>query len=234
MKGEYDDMAKINYINIESIHSQAYSALYAVASKERRKKADKYIKREDAIMCILSEAMLCYALYQTGRSIALPVKRDGNGKPYVEGESFKFNVSYAGNFVAIGYGETEIGIDVERIFIDSGRELVAKYYYTEAEYNEIFKDGIEENNALQFTQIWTMKEAYLKYLGTEKNRPLASFTADRINGTVMDTDGNVIHGVGLYSKLPDSEHCVSVCTEDGEAEFKEISLSELLSALGIA
>ena len=227
-------MANVNYINIESIHPQAYNALYAQASEDRRKKADKYIKHEDAVMCILSEAMLRYALYKTGRSIALSVKRDGNGKPYVEGEQFKFNVSYAGKFVAIAYGETEIGTDVERIFIDSGRELVAKYYYTEEEYAEIFKDGIEENNALQFAQIWTMKEAYLKYLGTEKNRPLASFTADRINGLVKDENGGVIEGVGLYSEFPDSEHCISVCSEDKDVEFKEISLGELLSALGIA
>ena len=227
-------MAKINYINIESIHPQAYSALYEQASENRRKKADKFIKREDAVMCILSEAMLRYALCKTGRNTALTVKKDENGKPYVECEHFKFNVSYAGNYVAIAYGETEIGADIERIFIDSGRELVAKYYYTEEEYAEIFKDGIEENNALQFAQIWTMKESYLKYLGTEKNRPLASFTADRVNGVVKDENGRIIPGIGLYSEFPDSEHCISVCTEDKNIEFKEISLGELLSALGIA
>ena len=226
-------MAKINYINIECIHPLAYSTLYEHASAERQKKADKYIRREDAIMCILSEAMFRYALRQTGRSISLTAQKDKNGKPFVEGEAFKFNVSYAGKFVAIGYGETEIGIDVERIFIDSGRELVAKYYYTEAEYAEIFKDGIEENNALQFTQIWTMKESYLKYLGTEKNRPLVSFTADRINGVIMDSDGKIIPNIGLYSDFPDSEHCISVCTEDIETDFTEISLGELLSALEI-
>ena len=227
-------MTNVNYINIDCIHPLAYSVLYEQASEERRKKADRYIKREDAIMCILSEAMLRYALNKTGRSTTLPVKRDTNGKPFIEGESFKFNISYAGNFVAIGYGKTEVGLDVERIFIDSGRELVAKYYYTEAEYNEIFKDGAEENNAVQFAQIWTMKEAYLKYLGTEQNRPLSSFTADRANGIVIDTSGKIIDSVGLYSEFPDSEHCVSVCTEDTAVEFKEISLGELLNALGIS
>lgn len=227
-------MTNVNYINVDCIHPLAYSVLYEQASEDRRKKADKYIKREDAIMCILSEAMLRYALNKTGRSTMLPVKRDMNEKPFIEGEGFKFNISYAGNFVAIGYCETEIGIDVERIFIDSGRELVAKYYYTETEYNEIFKDGIEENNAVQFAQIWTMKEAYLKYLGTEKNRPLSSFTADRTNGVVIDVSGKIIEGVGLYSSFPDSEHCISVCTEETDVEFKEISLGELLTALGIS
>ena len=66
-KGANDVMAKINYINIESIHPLAYSVLYEQASEERRKKADKYIKQEDAIMCILSEAMLRYALHDVRR-----------------------------------------------------------------------------------------------------------------------------------------------------------------------
>lgn len=226
-------MANINYINIDSIHPKAYFGLYEAASEERRKKADKYIKREDAVMCVLSEAMFRYALYKTGRSTKLVAQRDKNGKPYVQGEAFKFNISYAGKYVAVGYGETEIGIDVERVFIDSGRELVAKYCYTEEENSEIFKDGIEENNAMQFTQIWTMKESYLKYLGTEKNRPLVSFTADRANGTVKEIDGTVIAGIGLHSEFPDAEHCISVCSEDGDVVFEEISLGELLKALGI-
>ena len=232
-KGVLRIMAKVNYINVENIYPLTYAALYDQASDYRRKKADKYNKQEDALTCILSEAMLRYALKQSGLNVLLTPKKDGNGKPYIEGENFKFNVSYAGKYVAIAYGETEIGIDVEEIFIDSGRELVAKYYYTETEYNEIFKDGIEENNALQFAQIWTMKECYLKYLGTEKNRPLASFTANRDSGTVTDLSGSVIEGIRLRSAFPDEDHCISVCTEDSSVDFSEITVDELLGALGI-
>ena len=226
-------MAKVNYINIENVYPLTYAALYDQASEYRRKKADKYNKQEDALMCILSEAMLRYALKQNGLDPLLLPQKDSNGKPFIEGEKFKFNVSYAGKFVAIAYSETEVGIDVDEIFMDSGRELVAKYYYTKTEYDEIFKDGVEENNALQFAQIWTMKESYLKYLGTEKNRPLASFTADRGNGAVTDLDGNLIEGVRLFSDFPDDDHCISVCSEDTAVEFTEITVDELLGALGI-
>ena len=228
-----DAVAKVNYINIENVYPLTYAALYDQASEYRRKKADKYNKQEDALMCILSEAMLRYALKQNGLDPLLLPQKDSNGKPFIEGEKFKFNVSYAGKFVAIAYSEREIGIDVDRIFMDSGRELVAKYYYTETEYDEIFKDGIEENNALQFAQIWTMKESYLKYLGTEKNRPLASFSADRTKGIVTDRDGTIIKGVRLRSAFPDDDHCISVCFEDTDVEFYEITVDELLDALGI-
>ena len=226
-------MAKVDYINIENIYPLTYSALYDQASEYRKRKADKYNKYEDALMCILSEAMLRYALKQKSLNPLLLPQKDSNGKPYIEGEKFKFNVSYAGKYVAIAYSETEIGIDVDEIFMDSGRELVAKYYYTQTEYEEIFKDGIEENNALQFAQIWTMKESYLKYLGTEKNRPLASFTANRANGTVEDLSGSVIEGVRLYSSFPDEDHCISVCSEDSSVDFAEITAEKLLDALGL-
>ena len=98
-------MAKVNYINIENVYPLTYAALYDQASEYRRKKADKYNKQEDALMCILSEAMLRYALKQSGLNVLLTPKKDGNGKPYIEGENFKFNVSYAGKFVAIAYSE---------------------------------------------------------------------------------------------------------------------------------
>ena len=227
-------MAQVNYINIKFLDERTYRLLFSAASEKRRKKAEKYIHRDDALRCILSEAMFRYALSMTGRSTALESETDDNGKPFVRNENFKFNVSHAGKYVAVAYSDTEIGVDVDKIFIDSGRELVAKYYYTETEYDEIFKDGIEENNALQFTQIWTMKESYLKYLGSEKNKPLPSFTADRHNGLILDSNGDITPNIRLFSACPDPEYCISVCSEDENVIFNEISAAQLLSALSLS
>ena len=82
------------------------------------------------------------------------------GKPEVEGSYF--NLSHSEDYVILAVGEMQIGCDIEKI--QSGREGIAKRYFTEAEnrYLETFEG---EARIQEFYRIWTIKESYTKMTG---------------------------------------------------------------------
>jgi len=80
-------------------------------------------------------------------------KKRENGKPYLEGAPFCFNLSHSGEYVACALSECEVGVDIEKVrHVSEGvmRRFVGKC--TESD---------EEN-----TRLWTRYEAIGKFLGT--------------------------------------------------------------------
>ncbi len=83
-----------------------------------------------------------------------------HGKPYLKGNPFYFNLSHSGGIVACAVQTREVGLDVEkkREFSQRLKERIC----TPAEYL-LVSSGSRENENL--TQLWTMKESYMKYTG---------------------------------------------------------------------
>ena len=48
------------------------------------------------------------------------------------------------------------------------------------------------NKTERFSQIWTLKESYIKYLGMGLSKDLNSFSIDALNGCVFDDGRNAI------------------------------------------
>lgn len=89
-------------------------------------------------------------------------KTDENQKPYLENfPDVYFNLSHSGDFVACAVFDGEVGIDIQKL--SEYKEKTAKRICSKNELSEIEQS---ENKDLKFTEIWTKKEAYLKYLGT--------------------------------------------------------------------
>lgn len=96
------------------------------------------------------------------------------GKPFIDGEKdFFFSTSHSGKWVVIIYGTSEVGADVE--IITSNIFSIAERYFTQVEQKYIFESGNESSDE-RFIKLWTLKESYIKYLGTGLNTPLNSFT----------------------------------------------------------
>lgn len=80
------------------------------------------------------------------------------------------NLSHSGNYVLCAYGDRPVGIDIERIRPDM--EKIAKRFFTEAEYEWILQ---QEKKEEAFVRLWTLKESYVKQIGTGLNTPLNQF-----------------------------------------------------------
>ena len=220
-------MIVIKYINITSINSGNYQLFRNVVSEERRMKADRFRFIDDAKRSIFSEVLLQYILYQAvGQLVKMDIAYNEFGKPFLNHmNDFSYNLSHSGKWVVIAYGSSEVGIDIEKIL--TGREDIADIYFTEHEKRFINAATGKERNK-RFTQIWTLKESYIKYLGTGLSSSLNSFSVDMLHGTVTDQNGKVNKDVRLKCYSFDTEYYLSICSVEEEVAFNEIRLENLV------
>lgn len=88
------------------------------------------------------------------------IKRTDSGKPYVDGDDVFFSVSHSGNYFVMLTGNLPVGVDIQK---ETGTDVgaVSRRFFTEEEAAIVRSEGRDF-----FFKLWTMKEAYAKYLGT--------------------------------------------------------------------
>lgn len=99
---------------------------------------------------------------------SIEIERSLHGKPYLKNKpNLHFNLSHTTDMLAIVIAKDPVGIDVENI---ASRNLsvekisrIADRFFTPREQAYIFKTSGDE--IYRFYEIWTKKEAYVKYLG---------------------------------------------------------------------
>ena len=206
-------MTQIRCFDIYQLQPGDYDELYSKSSPERKQRADRYLRKEDSVRCVVAGALM-HLLPGFAQE---DLDRTPDGKPYLKNrEKLHFNLSHSGRWVVIAWGDSPLGIDVEQISLDPGKEQVARRFFRSDEQAYIFAaEG--ETRARRLFRVWTMKESYLKYLGTGINRPLNSFSAlgDRL-------------GVTLSSEyLPDA--CLTLCASDDVMNCRMLTPGQLLA-----
>jgi len=185
---------KIICFDISEITDEKFDFLYNQSTEERKIKSDKYRKKEDKIRCIVSGALLEYALKELisekkavlrnekgnifldfdilknnkeNFTKLLEIQKNKYGKPFLKNVSnFNFNISHSGIWVVIGFGSEKIGVDIEKISQNKTElhKKLAERYFTPKEVEYIFEN--QKSFPQRFAEIWTGKEAFFKYKGT--------------------------------------------------------------------
>lgn len=102
-------------------------------------------------------------------NIKMPkIVKGPNGKPYFPGTDIHFNISHSGDYKVLAIADAPVGVDIERF---RKADLRVAKRFCENEYNYITQKDSEH----RFFEIWTKKEAYLKYKGTGLRGGLDSF-----------------------------------------------------------
>ena len=83
------------------------------------------------------------------------------GKPYLKDAALQFSVSYTYGICLIALSDGEIGADIERL--RAAKLRVANRCFTDSENHYLHQDT--ELFDQRFYELWTQKEAYLKYTG---------------------------------------------------------------------
>jgi len=153
----------------------------ALLSDEERQREDRYRVKKDR-----SQHLTAWALVRTVLSRYAEVApkdwgftRNQFGKPRIakpENCRLQFNVSHTtGLAICAVVLDAEIGVDAERF----GRSLdamgLAQRFFADQEI-AVLENCPEEEHLATFFRIWTLKEAYLKALGTGLTTRLDSFT----------------------------------------------------------
>ena len=126
-----------------------------------------------------------------------------HGKPIWPGEpGVHFNTSHAGDWIACVVDEQPVGIDVEQVGpIDLS---LSGNFFSEVEHVDIIN---HENPVERFFDYWTLKESYIKFVGTGLSLPLNAFNIQFLN------NGEI--GVQASGKLLPGVFCKQYDLEDG-------------------
>lgn len=155
------DTTKVYIACTDELNNDAvYAKLYSLMPKERQKKADRLLKREDKNLCVAAFILLQKALGNEGVT-DFEVFTDENGKPYLKGrEDVFFSISHSGNIVMCAVSGKEVGCDVQKI-----KEVnlsVCERFFSKEETDYI-KAQKDQNDA--FIRLWTLKESSAKMTG---------------------------------------------------------------------
>lgn len=138
-----------------------------------------------------------------------------HGKPWLpEDPDLGFNLSHSAQLavVAVGRG-LEIGVDLEHVARERAFLRLARRYFDAAEHAWL-EGRPEATRAADFYRIWTLKEAYLKAIGTGLTVPPASFRIDleRDPPALATThDGDDADAWRLLTPAVAESYAVAVC-----------------------
>lgn len=143
-------------------------------SEEKKERYKRFHFVDDALRTLYGEILvryLCISQFALNNNEIHFIKNE-YGKPFLKDIPLYFNISHAGEWVACALGSEEIGIDIEQV-----KEIdmdIAKRFFCTCEYESLMKKD-EEKRLEFFYIIWTLKESYIKWLGTGLSKPLDSF-----------------------------------------------------------
>jgi 4'-phosphopantetheinyl transferase len=207
--------------DISQISELDYARLFEKASPQRQLRANRYRRWEDKVRCVVADALVRHAVKKSLGISDYAVMQDDGGKPYIQGQkNFHFNLSHSGRWVAIAYGDSPVGLDVQQMQIDNIKvqRICRLFAQDEAKY---ILEAEKQSQIDRFFQVWTAKESYLKYLGTGLCKALNSFSV--LNEATHP-------GVEFFTNLRDG-YCMTLCAQCSASDIALINAQELIEKL---
>lgn len=135
------------------------------------------------------------------------INKNKYGKPYLRDfPNIHYNISHTKGAIVCAVSDNPVGVDIERV--RPYKKQIIEYFFTQNEREYIFKDM--ENQDKRFTEIWTKKEAYVKWAGTGIEIPFNKF--------------DVLYSEKKAPKLNSFfylEYCITVCSEQSLLKSNE-------------
>lgn len=163
----------------ESLDSEQYETLSLLIAPDKKARLDNYKSDIDKKLGLYADLLARVAIHQDLNIENSDIEFGANsyGKPFlINNQDYHFNISHTRNMIALAISDNAVGVDVEKIReIDTG---ISKRFFTLREQNHIEKaqDDLYE----RFFEIWTKKEAYIKYIGKGLSVSLNSFDVTSI------------------------------------------------------
>ncbi|HEY5588720.1 MAG TPA: 4'-phosphopantetheinyl transferase superfamily protein [Candidatus Paceibacterota bacterium] len=212
---------KLYYVEIdENIDENIYAYLLSLISLKKQHKISKFKfavnKKLSLFSDILVQYIACQILNVTTND--LHFANNEYGKPYLVGyPNFHYNISHTINAIVVGVSNKPIGVDIEKI--KQSDLKIAKRFFTDNEINYTLSDTKRYDKL--FYEIWTRKEAYIKWDGRGLSIPLKSFDVK-----------NDICGVTIRTFLI-QDYLLSVCCEKAftNDDIEAISEEDMIKTL---
>lgn len=218
-------MIEVLFIRIpeEKERAKLFVRLQDFVSRECYDEAISYRRKEVALRHLLGEALVVFALrkYWNLSLGTYRIDRGEKGKPFIVGrKDVFFNLSHSGEYVVCALSNREIGVDIERRA--KARMEVAGRFFHEREV-QVLKSLCEIERDRLFFNYWSVKECFLKYIGTGLTRPLNSFVVMFTGEHVSLCEGENELPLHVNPCPIDAGYACYVCSEyDQLPEIREI------------
>jgi len=224
-------MIEIYAISINSEYPKnEFERIIKFLDKEKQDKLRRLKFFEDALRTLAGEIIIRNIVKRKYKINFEDIifKKNINGKPYIDNlKDFQYNISHSGKWVVCAISDDLIGIDIEKIKQTNFK--VAKRFFSKEEYEDLSNKN-SEAKIEYFYDLWTLKEAYLKAMGTGLTIPLDSFTIKKENKDIYIKRKNKDYNCNFKQYEIDKEYKLSVCAENEEfpCEIKKLTLDEII------
>jgi 4'-phosphopantetheinyl transferase len=173
------DEVRVWYRFTESLSDSAIDSLFASFSREEISRCAQFAFHRDRRDFAAAHALLrrVLSLYADVAPEEWCFERDPGGKPVIASRhrmALTFNLSHTSGLVACAVAHRRlIGVDVEPV-ADLGNEDVVAYHFSQAERDHLAACTPNERTT-RFSELWTLKESYLKAIGAGLSHPLTTF-----------------------------------------------------------
>lgn len=207
-------------ISINSVKRDEYCRIYGMLSESSRCAIDRKKNSDDRMLSLCGEllARRCVSELSGADETKVMIVKDDLGKPLVKDIPLYVSISHSGEYAAAVASPSPVGIDIEKI--RPVRLGMAAMICTEDEREDIFgslnipsDEDIEETErealSLKLLRLWTLKEAYLKAIGTGLAGGLRSVSFKTVGSDII---GPV--GYTFSSEMSPAGYITSVCIKE--------------------
>ena len=219
--------AEVWLIRGNDIPQIARSALTDYLCEDERRKANQFRFEKDRDLSLASRILLRHCLSQYVPEIPpSDWELDANeyGRPCLAAShgplGIDFNLSHTSGMVAVGFCRPRrIGVDVEGAVPGNDFLTLARAHFSPRERRYLDSlSGSEQESA--FFQVWTLKESFIKGLGSGLSTPLDEFSL--VPGSSNSVEASLANGVheavadwSFFSMKLIPSHWLSVALECG-------------------
>ena len=159
--------------------------------------------------------------------VQTPVRyhRNEHGKPYLTDKpEIYVNWSHSGDYVICAVADREVGIDLQKMDREPKENLIRKALTKEEQ--EFYGSVPESERKRLFYQYWSVKESFLKALGTGFYTSLKTFQVNFLEGKPQ-----ICHHINRKKYLcrllsfRDIEYAAAVCVENGTLENENLEIT---------
>lgn len=222
-------MTEVYYSKLSAVTDSSFAEKCAAyVSGSCREKAGRFLFAADRLRTLLGERLARRGICDRCglAESCVTIERTKQGKPYAPGLPCHFSISHSGDYVLCAFSEQVLGLDVEQVKeINLG---FAADVFSEEEMQLLSSESGAAKTRLFFA-LWTLKESYVKWLGTGFYRNPASYTI-RISGAdaaVHDAETGEAPNLRIYNL---GDCMVSLCQSNSffPQKFFYIDPKELL------
>lgn len=209
----------------------------ACLPQQEKDKVLSYKFDKDRILSLVSKVMLRTLLstqFPAKNSIDWCFSANRFGKPFIDGSDdesrLKFNLSHTEGLVACALSvDNEVGVDVEVINKKESLFDIEQTVFTTREVASLQTYAHKEDRFKHFFRLWTLKEAYIKYIGGGFSIPLQEFEFEFQKGRIIfvkRNDNPAQTPPAFYSALMAPRHALSIAVQSTNSSVLNIDMRD--------